>query len=401
MRKIYLSILFPLLLISCEKKQFYEMQYQANCTVLTRDIEDIAYRAMTHYYPKTKGMSIYDETVYPYCTEEGDTIAIVVDYGKGHGFVALSPDLETIYAVSDRTDFNSSPNMELFQALIMGIAANSHFPINPGIPIPPTSVEYVRDTVINEVNPMVHVHWHQHAPFNWYADNSQTKLAGCTPVAIAQIMSYYRYPETIDLTFPGASYTSINLDWDEMINNEGSHGTSCPECTQKANLLRQIGKICHASYSSNSTGAWPRVSYLNELGYTGNQSSSYSLSSIISSIDDRMPCIISAFSNDAGHSWVIDGYERTHYSCTTYEVGLLGRVQTDIVETEELRLHFNMGWLDNSCDTYYLALKHEWGSGSHIAGGSYDYYPVTMYETPEGHPYTDVDMLVTNIHPID
>lgn len=383
-----------LFFVSCGTKDEISL---GRCYPKEKDVVAIAMNALEEFYPGTRSSGFATAFIEPLFNRVGDTVAISV-YSKTNGFVVLSADLSDIILVS-QSNFNNAVESGFVDNIVNSYSSLYSAPLKPDLPIPPpiTGTRVERDTSITEIGPMVSVLWHQNEPFNRYATNEGQKLAGCTPVAIAQVMSYYEYPTSISLSFSGAPYSDISLNWPAMISSNGDHGNSCGECMQKACLLRQIGKICHANYNENSTNAWPRSRYLDELGYYGDEYDNYDLGKITSSLDNNYPCIISAFNSEAGHTWVIDGYKRETHTTIFYETGLLGEIETDRTVSLKIFLHFNYGWRGH-VDAYCIALHREYGSGSHIYGGSYDYYPVSMFTPKDG--YTDVQMLVTNIHPI-
>ena len=397
MKKIYV-VITTFLCISCIEKSLLPVIQDISINNIECKAINTADAAMKEFYNQTKSSIRYNEEIQiiPFIKNNGDTLGVAVDYGTDNGFVYLSPDCNTVLAISDNSDFEKAIEIPAFNNMINNISLINQFPIKDPTLTPITYV--VRDTSITTVSPMVQVEWHQHAPFNLYALNEIDKLAGCTPIAIAQVMSYYRYPEYLPLTFQGASTSNLYLDWDEMIENEYYHGENCAECIQKANLLRQIAEICHANYNPSSTGAWPRVEYLNRLGYTGTEYDDFAIYPITSSLENSNPCIICGFDSDSGHTWVIDGYKRIIYTEVTYELHGMGDVETDRVEYRDVYLHFNMGWGDANLTTFCLADRYVSAQGTHIYGGAIEDHSVTIFSDPQ---YTDVRLLVTGVKPIN
>lgn len=360
---------------------------------------NVADVAMHEFYNQTKSSNKGENDkmqVKPFMKNNRDTLGIVVDYGSDNGFVYLSKDCNSVLAISDNSDFETVIQIPAFYGMINDISLTSQFPIKDPTPLPVTYID--RDTLVTMVSPMLQVEWHQHAPFNLYALNTIDKLAGCTPIAIAQVMSYYKYPESLSLTFQGASTSNIYLDWNEMIANDYYHSENCSECIQKANLLRQIAEVCHADYKPSATGAWPYVEYLNDLGYTGTEYDDFTIYPILSSLDDSNPCIISGFDSDSGHTWVIDGYKRLDYTEVTYELHGTGSIETDRLERRDIYLHFNLGWGDANLSTFCLSDRYETAHGTHVYGGSYEDHSITIFSDPD---YTDVRLLVTGVKPIN
>lgn len=61
-------------------------------------------------------------------------------------------------------------------------------------------------TTRKQVGPLLKTTWHQGAPFNDLCDGHS---AGCAPVAMAQLMYYYQYPQT--LSYNGYTFHGIRF----------------------------------------------------------------------------------------------------------------------------------------------------------------------------------------------
>ena len=242
--------------------------------------------------------------------------------------------------------------------------------------------------------PMVKVKWHQGAPFNMYAPNS---VAGCTPIAIAQVMSYYKYPNELDITYPNATTRHTNLDWNDIIDHTGSHGDNCSICVQCGLLTRQIGHYCRASYAIGKTVAAPYVEFIRDLGYFGIHYDDYAFQPIIESINNNHPCIISGFRGNSGHTWIIDGYyERTTIS-NTYMVSGLTRELYRVTKDIDTYFHFNYGWGDGS-EVYVLSNRIRHTSDEPFSGdGDVITNPITIFD----NGFNDIMILVTNLKPLE
>lgn len=71
------------------------------------------------------------------------------------------------------------------------------------------------------VKPFIPVSWNQDAPFNWYCSSpyNEEVPAGCVAIAIAQAMSTYGKPESINLTYDGAPSSTEMLNWEDIISH--------------------------------------------------------------------------------------------------------------------------------------------------------------------------------------
>ena len=104
--------------------------------------------------------------------------------------------------------------------------------------------------------PVVKVNWGQDPPFNEYVPICPTTgyhmPAGCVATAIAQIMSYHKWPETI-----GSSYTSFtNLDWDVLASRKYDYQfNDVDEKHQIATLFSYIGTNVGMEYDCNGSSS--------------------------------------------------------------------------------------------------------------------------------------------------
>lgn len=332
----------------------------------------------------------------------------VVNFDDCNGFVVVgasesAPEV-IVYSEKGNYDGFSSRNEGFniyMNEISRQISISSTYDNN--IPPPGNQVRTTIATSTEENAPLVQVSWHQHEPFNWYCSSpfNDSIPAGCVAIAIAQIMTAYSSPSSISLTYPGASTSSISFDWDEITNlsHTYSHSATCQHCIQNAALVREIGKRVGMQYavgeSRASSSNAPAV--FSSFGYNTSSYSGYSLNSVMSSLNSGRPVYIraeNAETNGSGHAWVTDGSKYICETKITHNVSTKELLATEY--TENWYLHFNYGWggLD---DGYYLAYQRKHGSGSLIYGGSYDYYPITIFSGAENLSYNV--KIITDIRP--
>lgn len=73
--------------------------------------------------------------------------------------------------------------------------------------------------------------WHQGYPFNVDAPN---KLAGCVPIAVAQITYYHKYP---------SKYNWSQIGVNPVLNDAFSY------------FIKDIRNLCEVKYEANGTGS--------------------------------------------------------------------------------------------------------------------------------------------------
>ncbi|MBR2428743.1 MAG: C10 family peptidase [Alistipes sp.] len=178
--------------------------------------------------------------------------------------------------------------------------------------------------------------WSQYQPYNKYCplDDGALSLTGCTQTAMAIIMHYNRWPaEAQGTTVPFTTSTkgldvpardlNHKYDWDNMLYEYVEGEYSDAEGDAVAVLMADLGHSFQADYSAISTAAFPNnVAMYENYGYSPScyiaMRDYYSAESwnalLRSEIDANRPIFYSAYTADeAGHAFVIDGYDANDY----------------------------------------------------------------------------------------
>lgn len=123
------------------------------------------------------------------------------------------------------------------------------------------------------ISPMIQTHWNQGAPFNDKVierENSDGQMQRCTAgsaaVAMAQLMKYFRYPQTgqgqvsYEITYwdldegvykkipVEADLSSMTFDWDNMLDNYGSGTYTQQQADAVATLMKAAGYSIGTNY---------------------------------------------------------------------------------------------------------------------------------------------------------
>lgn len=166
--------------------------------------------------------------------------------------------------------------------------------------------------------PVVKVNWGQDSPFNNYVDTCYITMrpspAGCVATAIAQIMSYHKWPETI-----GSSYTSFtNLDWDVLASRKYDYlFNDVDEKHQIATLFSYIGTNVGMEYDCNGSSSnigKAESAFRNKFIYLSDGVVSYSTHQVRSDLRDVnniKPVYVRGADKDgnSAHAWVVDGFK--------------------------------------------------------------------------------------------
>ena len=220
--------------------------------------------------------------------------------------------------------------------------------------------ETVIDTAI--AGPYLNVQWGQHNPYNSYCpqpDGTRT-AAGCVATAIAQIISYYKHPSSITISYESPSYNYL-LDWDAILMHRSNNDCDCDNHEMLGRLIRQIGKLVNMDYGPQS-GAYSSAvpNAFSVLGYKHDAFTSYSSSKLVNSLSRKKLVYMRGSrmnekNEEVGHAWVVDGYKRITYHSTEYmkeDYEMLWTITNQSTATFTYH-HINWGW-DGTSNGYFI-----------------------------------------------
>lgn len=209
---------------------------------------------------------------------------------------------------------------------------------------------------------------------------------GCVATAMAQVMFYYRYPQTgqgshsythSQYGVQSANFGNTTYEWNGMLNQLGT--SNFPVATISYHAAVSINMDFGADGSGANTGSVPSA-LVNYFGYDQSAyfhqkffySNSAWLDLLRSNLDLKHPVLYSGNPNngEAGHCWVIDGYQNTDY------------------------FHCNWGWSGSSNGYYYVDALNPAAGGTNFnygQGAVFNIFPASTYPT-----YCNGQTLVTN-----
>lgn len=326
-----------------------------------------------------------------------DTLMYVFNFDneQGYAIVAANRNLEPLVAVTEQGYYNpdepiENPGFADFMARAEA-AANREFAGDtlrdtaikiPFEPIDPELAQYKSvDEIIEEqkIEPNYNLKWGQRYPEGILYDN---KVAGCTNVAMAMIMSYFNAPQTINLTYNNLNET-LSLNWTELKQHTQSFfDYNNDYCTAHypynhatiSKLLKQLGELNHSypcieyddngePYDATATPIGSPIKTFNTLGYNITGYGDVT-EHILSMIHQGYKMFIYGYNKDNGyaHNWIIDGmhYKKTRHSEWIKEYGKDWEIIGDYSYYESKSIHCNWGWRgkDNgwfNINYYYLS----------------------------------------------
>lgn len=120
------------------------------------------------------------------------------------------------------------------------------------------------------------VAWGQSEPYNNLCpmyDGQRRTVTGCVATAMAQLMMYYKYPQTLKSDIPAYQTKSYQLDmpsvsagerydWDNMLPQYSGSAYTAEQANAVAKLMYHCGLSFEADYGPSSTSAWCRPNVL-------------------------------------------------------------------------------------------------------------------------------------------
>jgi len=231
-----------------------------------------------------------------------------------------------------------------------------------------TTLSYTPDTHL------LTTRWNQGIPFNKFLPeiDGQKVLAGCVNVAMAQIMTYHRYPQRGN----GVAVYDWNDQQLKAVLFRPYHWENMPDILdgiqaeymedEVALLIRDIGVVNHTAFGLDNSGAAinsnaliENFGYSNTLASMDNQDTTSFFETLKTEIDAERPVLLSF----PGHMTVADGYSSDQ----------TGR-----------KVHVNMGWGGHYDDYYFLDDTVQ--AGDHIfdpAQGLTIYYNIKPCSGPD------------------
>lgn len=125
-------------------------------------------------------------------------------------------------------------------------------------PIEGSVVSWRRIRKEEKVGPLLSTEWHQRSPFNDFCNGDP---AGCSAIAVAQVMKYYQHPQSFTLN-------GYHFTWNTIPEYPNSN-------SGQAALVRLVGSVIDISYHSYGSWATPGnvKDGLKYLGYNVTTSS--------------------------------------------------------------------------------------------------------------------------------
>lgn len=316
-----------------------------------------------------------------------DTLLYVFNFNDNQGFAVVSANrnTESLLAVTEAGSYQPGIESEVDGLNeFMRMAQEYVKDAKDTSPMTRDSYNYWRvesDTLeYSRIEAKIPVTWGQDGIAGTYCSNN---AAGCGPIVMAQIMTYYQHPNSFTYTFSNRDINYETANWSQI--NQHVHTGSHPStiCNGNSNLDKTIGRICRelgskagSSYNSNgSTSTSPGAMYdvLTYYGYTmpGFHSIPTDENSFMEYLDENKLIIMVGYrQDDTGHFWLIDG----GYHIKTHSVVYASQDEVYWVfyydwTVNQTYSHINWGW-DGLCNGLFLYNVFNANSASEYDNGS-------------------------------
>lgn len=281
-----------------------------------------------------------------------NTLLYLVNYENDEGFALLSGDKRTraIYAIADEGELNLADTV--FNKGLSAFVDIVNIDLQYAAANYPTATQYGESIIIRkaQVGPLLKWpgprYWGQGAPYNRYCftQNGKQAVVGCTAISIAQIMSWYAWPDHIG---------DEHINWHTLKKFKGFHHDNALLFARlgESDLLNMnYGETLSVAAYANYQRTFTRMGYLNPGSFKN-----FIESSVRVILDGGDPVLVTAseYGQNVGHSWVIDGYARN----------VVTEDNTISIDYNTTLFHCIWGWAGRSNGYFY------WGNfnGSPIA----------------------------------
>lgn len=351
-----------------------------------------------------------------------DTLFYIFNFNDNQGFAVVSASRQTdgLIAITELGSYDptiptGNPAFETYMQMAKAyVAHEDKTPIEDEMGGTRSGSEIrmykpVYDTVFyQKIASRIAVRWGQRGRMGQYCPNG---VAGCSNTAVAQIMSYFRYPSTLTLTYPGRDVNSMALDWAAMCNHVY---TDCGENRDEADrqigrLACQLGRLAGSMYysyedtDSNSTGTRtlnirtaihslgynvsPVINYNYQLNaYVTDPDAGYPLANLLAA--GKLIYMRGSNSEDKGHAWVIDGcyYVKTLYRLMCSYDGMNWFVDKELGTYRTCYNHINWGingaqngYFNNNVFDMYKIFMEDPNINYLVSGQNVNFYNKVRY----------------------
>ena len=248
----------------------------------------------------------------------------VFNAGNDQGFVIVSGDdrTEKILGYSDSGSFDEENMPEPLKAWLEGYEREMESLVEVDVDASTfLAPRRAQEKTKKSIAPLTTSKWASGYPFNIKTPTTDGKHApvGCSPVAFAQLIYYHRANNPTKSTAVIPTYSSnVTFDWNNMLDEYVKGGYTSTQADAVANLMIYCGRALQTNYSTSATivnnmlpvlstyfGFDKSISFIDRSFYSVEDWDNVMYKELI----NGRPILYNANSTDAGHTFVIDGYD--------------------------------------------------------------------------------------------
>ena len=226
-----LSSFFTILILGLGTSCSDEITKQVEPEIITEKNDlsaalEIADEFFAQIDPSTRGVSRTAASIQklntPSTRSGGDEIDVrLINYADNQGFALMDvrPGLETIYAISPegQLSFSDTVSNPVLKEFFDGVGEyEPQITLPPVIPIEYKKSYIIKEHCINKLNEWAEA-WDELPNNNEIYFSGTRSWAGTAAIAVAKIMSFYKYPSKFYLPDVGGDYI---ISWDNFLNTE-------------------------------------------------------------------------------------------------------------------------------------------------------------------------------------
>ncbi len=255
---------------------------------------------------------------YTHCDESGMPLFYVFNNGLNNGFVIVSADDLTLSVLgySNSGSFDVDSISEITREWLNEYGSQIKTAVSNNNQRKNVSIANDNSHHI-PIAPLTRSEWGQNAPFNndcpTYGNDHYP--AGCVPVALGQIMYYYKWPTVTN--------DNYKIEWNRILADyKGASSNSSRSAV--AGLIRHIGINAGTSYAMDGSSTYhndaldimvknykynPKCSTKYKYNYSAQDWDNL----IYNELSQKKLVLYSAHNSVSGHEFIIDGYEYGYY----------------------------------------------------------------------------------------
>lgn len=254
----------------------------------------------------------------------------IFNVGNDQGFVIVSGDdrTEQILGYSDTGDFDEENMPEPLKAWLEGYEKEMESIVEvDASEFASVSPKRAQEKTKKSIEPMTTSKWGAGHPYNektpTVSNGTKSKHApvGCTGVALAQLMYYYKTVTKTIADINSSIPSGTKIDWNNMLDEYIYKGYTDTQKTAVSNLMIYCARALKANFTYSSTTASEKLipsalssffGYKSRMTYVTN--TYYSMDDwedlIYNELLNKRPVAYTAWNNNGGgHVFVVDGYD--------------------------------------------------------------------------------------------